>query len=65
MAYSALSPTVEISCGPPEAIAGAQLVIITAGVNEKTGGATDRADPQGRLRPARSAGRPHPSPGRP
>jgi len=24
--------------------------MITAGVNEKTGGATDRSDPQGRLR---------------
>src|SRR5438045_3884707 len=51
MAYSApLSPIVDVSSGPPEAIAGAELVIITAGVNEKTGGATDRADPQGRLR---------------
>jgi L-lactate dehydrogenase len=51
MAYSApLSPTVEVSSGPVEAIADAALVIITAGVNEKSGGATDRADPQGRLR---------------
>lgn len=50
MAYSApLSPTVDVSCGAPAAIAGAQLVIITAGVNEKTGGATDRTDPKGRL----------------
>jgi L-lactate dehydrogenase len=31
-------------------LAGADLVMITAGVNEKTGGATDRSDPQGRLR---------------
>jgi L-lactate dehydrogenase len=29
---------------------GASLVMITAGVNEKTGGATDRNDPAGRLR---------------
>src|SRR3981081_3995254 len=28
----------------------AELVMITAGINEKTGGATDRNDPQGRLR---------------
>ena len=26
------------------------MVVITAGVNEKTGGATDRNDPAGRLR---------------
>lgn len=51
MAYSVpLLPTVDIRCGDPEAVAGAQLVIITAGVNEKGGGATDRADPHGRLR---------------
>ena len=31
-------------------LAGAALVMITAGVNEKTGGATDRKDPAGRLR---------------
>jgi L-lactate dehydrogenase len=31
-------------------LAGAQVVLITSGVNEKTGGATDRSDPQGRLR---------------
>jgi L-lactate dehydrogenase len=29
---------------------GASLVMITAGANEKTGGATDRNDPAGRLR---------------
>ena len=28
----------------------AELVMITAGINEKAGGATDRSDPQGRLR---------------
>src|SRR5712672_4334170 len=31
-------------------LAGAALVMTTAGINEKTGGATDRSDPQGRLR---------------
>lgn len=29
---------------------GAALVMLTAGINEKTGGATDRNDPKGRLR---------------
>src|SRR5215510_3543119 len=31
-------------------LAGSSVVMITSGVNEKTGGATDRSDPQGRLR---------------
>jgi L-lactate dehydrogenase len=31
-------------------LSGAALVMITAGVNEKAGGATDRGDPLGRLR---------------
>lgn len=31
-------------------LAGAEVVLITVGVNEKTGGATDRADPEGRLK---------------
>ena len=31
-------------------LAGAGVVIIAAGVNEKAGGATDRNDPAGRLR---------------
>jgi len=31
-------------------LAGAAVVLITAGVNEKTGGATNRSDPAGRLR---------------
>jgi L-lactate dehydrogenase len=31
-------------------LTGAALVMVTAGVNEKTGGATDRNDPVGRLR---------------
>ena len=45
-----LSPRVEISDGDYADLAGASLVMITAGVNEKTGGATDRNDPSGRLR---------------
>ena len=45
-----LSPAVEIRAGGYDAVAGADVVAITAGVNEKTGGATDRADPLGRLR---------------
>lgn len=45
-----LSPTVDVRAGDYDALAGAELVIITAGVNEKTGGATDRADPEGRRR---------------
>ena len=51
MTYAApLSPAVDVHVGDYDALAGAQLVIITAGVNEKSGGATDRSDPQGRLR---------------
>lgn len=45
-----LSPTVEVRCGGYDELTGAALVIITAGVNEKAGGATDRSDPNGRLR---------------
>jgi L-lactate dehydrogenase len=45
-----LLPRAEISAGDYDALAGSALVMITAGVNEKTGGATDRSDPQGRLR---------------
>ena len=45
-----LSPTVDVRAGDYDALAGAELVIITAGVNEKAGGATDRADPDGRRR---------------
>ena len=42
--------TAEITAGDYDSLAGCALVMITAGVNEKTGGATDRSDPQGRLR---------------
>jgi len=45
-----LSPVTDIRDGDYEDLAGAGLVMITAGVNEKTGGATDRNDPAGRLK---------------
>jgi len=45
-----LSPSVDIQDGDYPDLAGAALVMITAGVNEKAGGATDRSDPAGRLR---------------
>jgi L-lactate dehydrogenase len=45
-----LSPKVNISHGDYDALAGAGVVLITSGVNEKSGGATDRNDPEGRLR---------------
>jgi L-lactate dehydrogenase len=45
-----LSPAVELRAGDYPDLADAALVIITAGINEKTGGATDRSDPAGRLK---------------
>jgi L-lactate dehydrogenase len=45
-----LSPAAEILAGDYSDLAGAALVIITAGANEKAGGATDRSDPAGRLK---------------
>jgi L-lactate dehydrogenase len=45
-----LGRKVDITDGDYEDLAGAAVVLITSGVNEKTGGATDRDDPQGRLR---------------
>jgi L-lactate dehydrogenase len=45
-----LCPKVDIRHGDYDALSGAGVVLITSGVNEKTGGATDRNDPQGRLR---------------
>jgi L-lactate dehydrogenase len=45
-----LSPGIELRDGDYADLKGAALVMITAGVNEKTGGATDRNDPAGRLR---------------
>lgn len=47
---AALSSVVDIHDGDYSDLAGAALVMITSGVNEKTGGATDRNDPSGRLR---------------
>src|SRR5262245_45471073 len=44
-----LGQKVEIADGDYEDLAGAGVVLITSGVNEKAGGATDRGDPQGRL----------------
>jgi len=45
-----LGPKVDITDGDYGDLEGAEVVLITSGVNEKTGGATDRNDPQGRLR---------------
>lgn len=51
MGYGApLSPAVDVRAGDYNDLVDAQLVILTAGVNEKGGGATDRSDPEGRLR---------------
>jgi L-lactate dehydrogenase len=45
-----LCPEVALRDGDYADLAGADIVIITAGVNEKGGGATDRGDPEGRLK---------------
>jgi L-lactate dehydrogenase len=45
-----LVPTVDITAGDYSDLSGAQVVLITSGINEKTGGATNREDPAGRLR---------------
>jgi L-lactate dehydrogenase len=45
-----LSPPIAIRDGDYPDLAGASVVMITAGVNEKGGGAIDRSDPLGRLR---------------
>jgi L-lactate dehydrogenase len=51
MQYGAsLSGAVDLYDGEYADLAGAALVMITAGVNEKGGGATDRNDPSGRLK---------------
>src|SRR5271169_4873084 len=51
MGYGApLSSITKITDGDYSDLTGAVLVMITVGVNEKAGGATDRGDPQGRLR---------------
>ncbi len=45
-----LSPPVRLRAGDYQDLSGARLVMITIGVNEKSGGATDRSDPEGRLK---------------
>jgi L-lactate dehydrogenase len=45
-----LSPLIDIRDGDYDDLADAGLLLVTAGINEKTGGATDRNDPAGRLR---------------
>ena len=45
-----LPQAVDVHDGDYTDLAGAELVMITSGVNEKSGGATDRSDPSGRLR---------------
>ena len=45
-----LSGRTDIGDGDYADLAGAEVVMITSGVNEKSGGATDRSDPEGRLR---------------
>jgi L-lactate dehydrogenase len=51
MRYGApVSPTVDVRDGSYDDLKGADVVMITAGVNEKSGGATDRNDPEGRLK---------------
>src|SRR3954471_22007692 len=51
MRYRApLTPAMDITAGDWVDLAGADVVLICAGVNEKGGGATDRNDPSGRLK---------------
>jgi L-lactate dehydrogenase len=47
---ASLSPVVDIRDGDYSDLTGAALVMISAGANEQTGGATDRHDVAGRLR---------------
>jgi L-lactate dehydrogenase len=47
---SPVSPTIDVWGGSYEDLKDAELVMVTAGVNEKAGGATDRSDAEGRLR---------------
>jgi L-lactate dehydrogenase len=47
---SPLCPKTAVVDGDYDDLADAALVMITAGINEKAGGATDRTDPRGRLR---------------
>ena len=51
MRYGApVSPPVDVWAGSYEDLKGADLVMITVGINEKSGGAIDRSDAEGRLR---------------
>jgi L-lactate dehydrogenase len=45
-----LGPKTSVVDGDYDDLVNAELVMITAGINEKAGGATDRNDPRGRLR---------------
>src|ERR1700749_1417752 len=45
-----LFPKTTVVDGDYDDLVGSELVMITAGINKKAGGATDRSDPQGRLR---------------
>jgi L-lactate dehydrogenase len=47
---SPICPKTTVADGDYEDLADAELVMITAGINEKTGGAIDRSDRRGRLR---------------
>ena len=47
---AALSPSVTLRAGDYGEVRDAGLVMVTAGMNEKAGGATDRSDPEGRLK---------------
>jgi L-lactate dehydrogenase len=47
---SPLGPKTTVVDGEYDDLADVALVMITAGINEKAGGATDRNDPKGRLR---------------
>lgn len=51
MQYGAcLNTPIKLTAGDYSDLKNADLILITAGVNEKTGGATDRNDPTGRLK---------------
>src|SRR5579884_1838890 len=51
MQYGApLATTARVSAGDYSDLAGSAIVMITSGVNEKSGGATDKNDQQGRLK---------------
>src|ERR1700726_5085270 len=45
-----LCPKTTVVDGDYGDLADSELVMITAGINEKAGGAIDRSDPKGRLR---------------